>query len=112
VAHAEGKFAARDERVLAKLNEDGRFVLRYCLPFPQTVRRSAGQEDMVPYPYNPNGSQECVAGVCDATGRIFGLMPHPERFIDRTQHPRWTRTSRPEVGDGLAVFQNAVRYFR
>jgi phosphoribosylformylglycinamidine synthase len=52
-----------------------------------------------------------VAGICDATGRVLGLMPHPERFIDPTQHPRWTRGPAREVGDGLRVFQNAVRYF-
>ena len=52
-----------------------------------------------------------IAGVCDETGRVFGLMPHPERFVDPTQHPRWTREPEREVGDGLRVFQNAVRYF-
>ena len=51
-----------------------------------------------------------VAGICDETGRVFGLMPHPERFVDWTQHPRWTREPARE-GDGLRVFQNAVRYF-
>ena len=66
---------------------------------------------MVPYPANPNGSQGNVAGVCDETGRVCGLMPHPERFIDRTQHPRWTRGELPKDGDGLAVFRNAVEYF-
>jgi phosphoribosylformylglycinamidine synthase len=52
-----------------------------------------------------------VAGICDETGRVFGLMPHPERFVDPTQHPRWTREPARAVGDGLRVFQNAVRYF-
>jgi phosphoribosylformylglycinamidine synthase len=53
-----------------------------------------------------------VAGICDATGRVLGLMPHPERFVDPVQHPRWTREPRRETGDGLRLFQNAVRYFR
>jgi phosphoribosylformylglycinamidine synthase len=53
-----------------------------------------------------------VAGICDATGRVLGLMPHPERHIDPTQHPRWTRGEAAAVGDGLKVFQNAVGYFR
>ena len=53
-----------------------------------------------------------VAGVCDATGRVLGLMPHPERHIDRTQHPRWTRGEAAPAGDGLQVFVNAVKYFR
>ena len=66
----------------------------------------------VPYPDNPNGSQADVAGVCDETGRVFGLMPHPERFVDATQHPRWTREGLQEHGDGLLMFQNAVRYFQ
>ena len=52
-----------------------------------------------------------VAGLCDATGRVLGLMPHPERHIDPTQHPRWTRGEAANVGDGLGVFVNAVAYF-
>ena len=65
----------------------------------------------VPYPDNPNGAIDDVAGICDTTGRVFGLMPHPERFVDPTQHPNWTRGPKREVGEGLRVFQNAVRYF-
>jgi phosphoribosylformylglycinamidine synthase len=49
--------------------------------------------------------------MCDVSGRVFGLMPHPERFIDRTQHPQWTRMAAFDEGDGLRVFKNAVRYF-
>ena len=52
-----------------------------------------------------------VAGVCDTTGRVLGLMPHPERHVDPTHHPRWTRGEAGPVGDGLQVFINAVRYF-
>jgi phosphoribosylformylglycinamidine synthase len=52
-----------------------------------------------------------VAGLCDTTGRIFGLMPHPERFVDYTQHPNWTRRPQSEPGAGLRIFQNAVQYF-
>ena len=65
----------------------------------------------VPFPDNPNGSVANTAGACDPTGRILGLMPHPERHIDPTHHPRWTRKAPKEVGDGLAVFRNAVEYF-
>ena len=66
----------------------------------------------MPYPLNPNGAQRNVAGVCDTTGRVLGLMPHPERHIDPTHHPRWTRREKqPEKGDGLKVFENAVEYF-
>jgi phosphoribosylformylglycinamidine synthase len=60
---------------------------------------------------NPNGSEGNVAGLCDESGRVFGLIPHPERYIDSVQHPHWTRLdTRPSEGDGLALFRNAVRY--
>ena len=62
------------------------------------------------YPYNPNGSTDDVAGICDTTGRIFALMPHPERFIRWTQHPRWYREPPKDYGDGLRIFENAVAW--
>ena len=93
VAHAEGKFVACDEETLRQLDAAGQLVLRYV------------PDD------NPNGAQAHVAGVCDATGRVLGLMPHPERHIDPTQHPRWTRGEAGPVGEGLQVFVNAVKYF-
>ncbi|MGQ9503498.1 MAG: phosphoribosylformylglycinamidine synthase subunit PurQ [Thermogutta sp.] len=65
----------------------------------------------LPYPWNPNGSMGNVAGVCDSTGRVLGLMPHPERFVDPTHHPRWTRGEWHEVPHGLQLFTNAVAYF-
>jgi phosphoribosylformylglycinamidine synthase len=66
----------------------------------------------LPFPENPNGAEANVAGVCDASGRVFGLMPHPERHIDPTQHPYWTRRSeQPEYGDGMVMFRNAVEWF-
>ncbi len=106
VAHAEGKFVPRDDRVLRQLDEAGQLVLRY-----RDGNGAAAGE--TPYPDNPNGSIADVAGVCDATGRVCGLMPHPERHIEPTQHPRWTRrVEQPAQGDGLRVFQNAVAYFR
>ena len=63
------------------------------------------------FPDNPNGSVANVAGICDDSGRILGLMPHPERYIDRTHHPRWTRGEGRDPGDGLQVFRNAVEFF-
>ena len=62
------------------------------------------------YPANPNGSVRAVAGLCDPTGRIFGLMPHPERFIEPWHHPRWTRRRGPlpTHGEGMAIFASAV----
>jgi phosphoribosylformylglycinamidine synthase len=64
------------------------------------------------YPFNPNGSEEAAAALTDPTGRILGLMPHPEAFVTRTQHPRWTREAVPEEGAGLRLFRNAVQAVR
>lgn len=103
IAHAEGKFVTRDDAILGRLSKNNQLVLKYCRP--------DGGNGEVPFPHNPNGSLEHVAGICDETGRIFGLMPHPERHIDGTQHPRWTREGARPKGDGLAVFENAVSFF-
>ena len=62
------------------------------------------------YPYNPNGSTSNIAGICDTSGRVFALMPHPERFIRWNQHPRWYREPRRKDGDGLRIFENAVAW--
>lgn len=99
IAHAEGKFVVRDETAFQQLDDAGQLVLRYC--------EQPSSDDA----YNPNGSFGDVAGMCDKTGRVFGLMPHPERFIDPTQHPQWTRLPAREEGEGLQIFRNAVRYF-
>src|SRR4051812_25653601 len=107
VAHAEGKFVARDAATLQRLDSAGQLVLRYTL---QSDLALPASDSSVPYPANPNGAQLNVAGLCDETGRVFGLMPHPERHMDPTQHPRWTREQH-DRGDGLAVFENAVAYF-
>ena len=101
VAHAEGRFTAPAD-VLADLEANNQVVFRYA--------DSA-------YPNNPNGSDADIAGICDATGRIFGLMPHPERFLTKWNHPRWTRLTETqdtgsEEGDGLAIFKNAVNYVK
>ena len=104
VAHAEGKFVARDDATLKKLDFIGQLALRY-------VSQRANGAGPVQFPDNPNGSQADVAGICDSTGRVLGLMPHPERHIDPTQHPRWTRGEANSVGDGLQIFVNAVQYF-
>ncbi len=104
VAHAEGKFVTKDQATLDGLQSNGQLALTYCQQFVES-------NGSVAYPDNPNGSQLDVAGVCDASGRIFGLMPHPERHTERTHHPRWTRGEGGEVGDGLQLFKNAVNYF-
>jgi phosphoribosylformylglycinamidine synthase len=64
------------------------------------------------YPANPNGAIDGIAGICNETGRIFGLMPHPEAYLHYTNHPRWTREKLPEEGMGLAIFKNAVDFIR
>ncbi len=121
VAHAEGKFVTRDADALAALNDGQQLALRYMPLKAERTCRCGGQAagslignchgSLVPYPDNPNGSVADVAGVCDATGRVLGLMPHPERHIDPTQHPRWTRGEAGTVGDGLKLFENAVAFF-
>jgi phosphoribosylformylglycinamidine synthase len=115
VAHAEGKFVTRDADVFGRMEAAGQFVLHYrrarTVHSGLEMTPDAGPLPRVPYPANPNGAMGDVAGICDSTGRVLGLMPHPERFVDPTQHPRWTRQPLREAGDGLRVFQNAVRYF-
>ncbi len=103
VGHGEGKFVVRHPEALAALESAGQIVLRYV------------DEQGVPtqaYPANPNGSMGAVAGVCDPTGRIFGLMPHPDRYFDPLQHPRWTRRGLAAEADGLTIFRNAVDALR
>lgn len=102
VAHGEGKFLPENEDLLTRMDEQGQIVLRYVNP----VGEPAG------YPWNPNGSVSGVAGVCDPTGRVFGMMPHPERHILPTHHPRWTREGLKDSPDGMILFRNAVRYAR
>jgi phosphoribosylformylglycinamidine synthase I len=104
VAHGEGKFLMADHRVLESIDAVGQIVLKYADGENQPTQL---------YPANPNGSAFAAAGVCDPTGRIFGLMPHPERFVEAIHHPRWTRrdVSPSSEGDGLQVFRSAVNSF-
>ena len=97
IAHGEGRFVTAAAADLAAFDAAGQLVLRYA-----TDARGVAT--------NPNGAAADVAGACDETGRVFGLMPHPERFIDATQHPAWQgRLDADASGAGLAVFTNAVR---
>jgi phosphoribosylformylglycinamidine synthase len=91
IAHGEGRFLTRQEWILQGLEQTGQVVLRYA--------------------DNPNGSMGNVAGLCDFSGNVFGLMPHPERHVQPTQHPQWPRRGLADHGDGLAVFRNAVEHF-
>ncbi len=103
VRHGEGKFVA-DQTVLDAIENRHLAVVSYC--DPDTL------EPTMDYPLNPNGSLAAIAGVCDETGRLFGLMPHPEAYVHRTHHPRWTREELPEEGMGLWLYQNAVQFIR
>lgn len=101
VRHGEGKFVAETPALLASLEAQHQTVLKYA---------DADFRPTMTYPQNPNGSQGAVAGLCDPSGRIFGLMPHPEAYVHRTHHPRWTREDLPEEGMGLWLYQNAVTF--
>ncbi|MFA6320583.1 MAG: phosphoribosylformylglycinamidine synthase I [Candidatus Omnitrophota bacterium] len=104
VAHGEGKFIPRDSKILKTLKAEGMIALEYV---DEDGQRKG-------YPDNPNGSVENIAGICNKTGRIFGLMPHPERHISFYQNPCWTRIKNNgpvrEEGDGLSIFTNGVNF--
>jgi phosphoribosylformylglycinamidine (FGAM) synthase-like amidotransferase family enzyme len=102
VAHGEGKVVARDGEALQKLRSEGHIAFKYV--------DANGAEG--PFPINPNGSVDSVAGLTDTTGRVLGLMPHPERYVRRTQHPHWSRLGPDLDPDGIRIFRNAVRYVR
>ena len=101
VAHGEGKFVTARPEALQHLEATGQVVLRYA---------DAAGQPATSFPANPNGSTGSIAGLCDPTGRIFGLMPHPERHVESIHHPQWTRRrlSFDHPGDGLRIFRNAV----
>lgn len=103
IAHGEGKFVPGGEQFRKHLWDNGQVALVYAKPDGEPAD---GAE-----PFNPNGSVDDVAGICDSTGLVFGLMPHPERFVDATQHYAWTSRRRlDEPGSGMRIFQNAVAY--
>ncbi len=104
IRHGEGKFVAASPEVLKEIEQRNLAVLKYSDP--------AFSAPTMEFPLNPNGSVNAIAGLCDATGRLMGLMPHPEAFHHRTNHPRWTREDLPEEGDGLIIFRNAVEYVK
>ncbi|MBN1833349.1 MAG: phosphoribosylformylglycinamidine synthase subunit PurQ [Deltaproteobacteria bacterium] len=113
VRHGEGKFYASTEDIKS-LFENNQVVAQYA--------NADGDRANGKWPENPNGSLEDIAGICDPTGRIFGLMPHPEAFNHFTNHPNWTEKKRilekegksikNQEGDGIRIFRNAVEYIR
>ena len=113
VRHGVGKFYASEE-TLNRLFGNNQVALQYA--------DDDGNPANGHWPSNPNGSLSDIAGICDPTGHVFGLMPHPEAFNHFTNHPDWTRRKQvlarqgesmeTEEGDGIAIFRNAVEYFR
>ncbi|MHA1734231.1 MAG: phosphoribosylformylglycinamidine synthase subunit PurQ [Promethearchaeota archaeon] len=96
VRHGEGQFVVRDDKTLERLWEEELVAFVY---------------DSDEYPNNPNGSVGAIAGICDESGHIFGMMPHPECHLNKYSHPHWTRGYEPPT-NGLKIFQNAVDYAR
>lgn len=113
VRHGEGKFYAKAED-MDQLFKNNQVVLQYA--------DEKGNEAKGEWPLNPNGSLRDIAGICDPSGRILGLMPHPEAFNHYTNHPDWTRkkhtlkhgknTAIPSEGEGMKIFRNAVEYLK
>ncbi len=103
VAHGEGKFIPQDESLLNQLKDKGQVAFRYTT--------ADGRKPV--YPENPNGSIDDIAGITDPTGRILGLMPHPERHFLFMQHPQWTRLKKKgKFGDGARIFENGISYVK
>jgi len=107
VAHGEGQFVMPGD--ITHLLAWRQVPLLYALPGHDPAEGNALSGATLPYPSNPNGSSENIAGICNARGNILGLMPHPERYVSALQHPQ--RTGRPDgTGDGLLIFKNAYKY--
>jgi hypothetical protein len=102
IAHGEGKIVTKDDAALQRLKDEDLIAYKYV--------DEKGEEG--PFPINPNGSIESIAGLTDRTGRVLGLMPHPERYVRRTQHPHWSRLGEDLDPDGIKIFRNAVKYVR
>ena len=100
VAHGEGKVVVKDNAILDRLKKDEHIAFKYV----DENGREGG------FPVNPNGSVDSIAGLTDSTGRVLGLMPHPERHVRHTQHPCWTRLKGKADADGMMIFNNAVKY--
>lgn len=104
VRHGEGKFVVDSSETLAAIETKNLAVFKYS---------DAGYSaPAMAFPLNPNGSMNAIAALCNETGRLMGMMPHPEAFVHRIQHPRWTREELPEDGDGLVLFRNAAEFVK
>jgi len=108
VRHGEGRFIPMDQNIMHRLDRDKQISLRYC---------DENGKHTMEFPFNPNGSEAGIAGISDPSGRILGLMPHPEAAISIYQYPDWTGKRQPEEkngislkGDGYLIFKNAYLY--
>lgn len=101
--HGEGKFLVRDEGLMQRLRDEHLIAFRYVDEMGEPTQA---------WPANPNGSPDAVAGVCDSTGRLFGLMPHPDAYLYGFSHPGWGRKkiegTLESRGEGMKIFQNGV----
>ncbi len=101
VRHGEGKFLPSNENILRELTEKNLITAQYC----------DERGNLAGYPHNPNGSTNNIAGICDPSGRVYGMMPHPEAFIEITNSPFWANGLVKEA-QGLKIFKNAVEYLK
>ncbi len=102
VRHGEGKFIPMSEEIRKRLHENGHVAFQYC---------DANGSPTMDYPLNPNGSVDSIAGICDESGRVFGMMPHPEAHIFGVNNPQWAREGlASSEGAGLRIFRNAVEF--
>lgn len=118
IAHGEGRFVAGSQQVLDTLHDRAQVALLYETAPPETApdpdqTRPSNDTSNCGYIGNPNGSTQAIAGICDPSGIVLGLMPHPERYTHPTHHPRWSRISATRADfnpAGLRMFQNAVKF--
>ena len=113
VRHGEGRFVMPTEMELDSLSQNHQLTVRYV--DPSTELGAGLSDDLLPFPLSPNGSMRNIAGICDPTGLVFGLMPHPEAFYTMWLHPEHTSMKLNEgewEGSGLQIFRNAVEYVR
>ena len=108
VRHGEGKFVTADKTLLDDWSEAGQLVVKYVDPSSEYPSSS---DEVLPYPISPNQSWRNIAGVCDPSGLVFGLMPHPEANHSTWLGATWTREDIEHgEGEGMIIFRNAVNY--